>query len=798
MIANNLRNAWRTIRRRRLYSLISMGCLALGIAVSMTILLYVLHEHSFERWQANAKRIFSADATLKFGEGNMRFEVLSYGAGPAVRQAAPEVEDFVRVSPSFQPVNLQDPAKPDISFTEKGNFIYADANYYRFFSLRLERGDAGRVLTRPYTIVLTQRAAQKYFGTKDPIGRVLRMNGKYDFEVTGVEADPPSNTDLQADFIASVSSMATMKEKQNFLRSSGVEPGAFQTWFLLRDAGSAAKVERVIDRLSVFPVHPDKDKDGYTLTSLADHHLNANFGDTSNQRYLKIFPMVAGLILLLALVNYMSLATARATARAKEVGVRKVLGAGRGRIASQFYTESAVFALLSFVLGTLLFLLGRPSFLQLLHLKIDASFLLSPAVLVGAGGLLALVVVLAGSYPALVLSAFRPVAVLYGKLSRQRGGERVRKGFIVFQFSISMSLVLCSIIIEKELHYLRHVDTGMDRENVIMIPFGRQMGHYAAFKRAVEALPGIREVSTSHYPLYAGYDGMPIAAPGSGKSVDIHFMTADDHFIPMLGLRWVQQPVEGAGLYDGKHVVLNETAVEKLGLSGDPAGQRLNSGPDALIVAGVLKDFNYEALRDPIKPLFLFISKDTASAWGNGVNGCMLAKIGRHINLPTIVDAIGKTYKQYDKQTAFEYSFADEAFDAQYKAEDRLAGLFGIFTVLTIVIACLGLFALATFSAQQRVREIGIRKVLGASVGSIGVLLSRDFLRPVALAVVIACPLSWWVMSKWLDDFAYRTSLSWWIFAGAGLGLLLVALGTVLTRSLQAGRMNPVENLRSE
>jgi putative ABC transport system permease protein len=412
--------------------------------------------------------------------------------------------------------------------------------------------------------------------------------------------------------------------------------------------------------------------------------------------------------------------------------------------------------------------------------------------------LLALVVLLAGSYPSLVLSAFKPVAVLYGKLSRRRGGERVRKGFIVFQFTVSLSLVICSLIIEKELYFIRHSDTGVDRDNVVMVPFGSHFGHYAAFKREVEALPGIRQASTSLYPLYKGLNAWSVEPPGGGKAQLLMAMSVDDHFISMLGLRWVQKPAQESDLFDGKHILLNETAVSELNLSGDAMGQRLKLGKDEMTIAGVLKDFNYDGLKTKIGPLCLSVSGDTASGWGRELSGCMLAKIQAHANVPTVVESIRKIYSRYDHQTAFEYSFADEAFDAQYKAEDRLAGLFGMFTGITIVIACLGLFALATFSAQQRVKEIGIRKVLGASVGSIGALLSRDFLRPVFLAVLIACPLSWWVMNKWLDDFAYRTELSWWIFAAAGLGLLLLALGTVLSRSLRAGRANPVENLRTE
>jgi putative ABC transport system permease protein len=374
----------------------------------------------------------------------------------------------------------------------------------------------------------------------------------------------------------------------------------------------------------------------------------------------------------------------------------------------------------------------------------------------------------------------------------------VRKSFIVFQFTVSLSLVICSGIIEKELYFIRHTDTGVDRDNVMMVPFTSHFGHYAAFKREVEALPGIREASTSLYPLFKGLNAYSIEPPGGGKAQMVMAMFVDDHFISMLGLHWEQKPLRESDLLDGKHVLLNETAVKDLNISYDAVGQRLKMGRDEVTVVGVLKDFNYDGLKTKIRPLSVFVSGDTASGWGREMNGCMLAKIQSHANVPTVVESIRKIYSRYDHQTAFEYSFADDAFDAQYKAEDRLAGLFGVFTGITIAIACLGLFALATFSAQQRVKEIGIRKVLGASVGSIGVLLSRDFLRPVFVAVLIACPLSWWLMNKWLDDFAYRTELSWWVFAAAGLGLLLLALGTVLSRSLRAGRANPVENLRVE
>jgi putative ABC transport system permease protein len=798
MLLNYLRSAWRTIRNNKLYSLVNIGCLAIGIAVCMTILLFVLHEHSYDRWQANSKRIFLVNLSLVFGDSRINMDLESYPTAPMVRQADANVAGYLRVCPSFQPVNLQNPAVPEVAFTEKDNFLFADSNFFSFFSFPLKKGSSAGVLQHPYSVVLTERAAKKYFGTKDPIGRALRFNGLYDFQVTGIAADPPSNTSVSFDFIASVSSMASMKEFKDHLSNQTAGVGAFKTWLLLRDAGDAREVAGALNRIGRDPWHPDKAVDGFALTALPDMHLNEIYGDLSMLRYLRIFPLVAGLVLLLALINYISLATARSAARAKEVGVRKVMGAGRGRIAAQFYVESAIFAVCSFAAGILLFLLLKPWFLRLLQLHIDNSFLFSPVMLAFTGILLVLVTLAAGSYPSLVLSAFKPVAVLYGKFSRWRGGERVRKGFIVIQFTISMSLILCSLIIEKELYYLRHTDTGMNRENVVMVPFSGKLKHYDAFKHDVAALPGIRQAATAHYPMYKGFEVWEVPITGTDKQVQLHMLTVDNDFIGVMGLQWKEKAADVAMLYDGKHLLLNEAAVNVLNFSGDPVGQKLHLGKDDMFVAGVLQDFNYQPMQEKISPMGMFVSRDTAAFWGNMGGGCLLAKINAHVNIPTVVESIRKTFSKYDRQTAFEFEFMDEAFDAQYKAEDRLAGLLGVFTGITILIACLGLFALATFSAQQRVKEIGIRKTLGASAASIGSLLSKDFLRPVVWAILIACPLSWWLMDKWLNDFAYRTPVAWWIFPAAGALLLVIALATVLTRSLKAAKANPADALRGE
>jgi putative ABC transport system permease protein len=795
MLKNHLRIAFHNIRRNKLYSLVNIGCLAVGIAVSMTIMLYVLHEHSYDRWHKNAGRIFKVGTTYKFGNSSLNIDELGYQAGPMAQKYDGHVEGYVRVFKPFNPPILQLTASSRSGFTADAPVMFADDNFFRFFSFRLLRGNRDSVLSRPNTVVLSARAAKKYFGTADPIGKVLIYNRDYPLEVTGISADPPSNSTIDYDLVASMSSLSSMKDMADAIKKPNIQTGFFLTWLLLKDPSAAGSVEQSIGRIS--RSGKDKEQEIYHLTALPALHLHNEFGN-SNSRYLGIFPLVAGLVLLLALINYMSLSTARSAVRAKEVGVRKVLGAGRSSIAGQFYTESAIYAVLSFVAGIGLFLLFRPAFLNQLQLKIDGSFLFTPLVLSCFGGLLAIVILASGSYPSLVLSAFKPVTVLYGKLSRQKGSERVRKGFLVFQFAISLSLILCSVIIQKELYFLRHTETGVDRENVIMIPFSTNLSHYEAFKREVEALPGIRQTATTQYQLYKGYNASSTIPRGAEQPIILPVMTVDSDYIDVLGLQWRQRPAIPGMLYSGRHILLNETAVAKLGLKGDPLGQIIKVSNMDCEVAGVLKDFNYQSLQDKIGPLCLLLRKPSDSLWGVAGNGCLFGKIRPHVNLPTLIAGLKKIYARYDPQTPFDYSFLDDVFDSLYKADDRLATLFGLFSGITIFIACLGLFALATFSAQQRVKEIGIRKVLGASTASIGALLSRDFLRPVLLAILIACPLSWWLMNKWLEDFAYRTTLTWWVFAAPGLGLLLVALVTVLSRSLQAARTNPVDNLRTE
>lgn len=806
MILHYLRVAWRSFRRHAWYSLINIFCLAIGLAAVMTILLYILHEHSYDSWHANSGRIFAVSTQSSYGSQSFTDYQLTYPVGPAATVADPTVESMVRVKTADDGADLQNPASPAARFRETRSFIYADSNFFRFFSFRLMRGNADQVLARPFEVVLTEKAAKKYFGSADPIGKTLMLNKKYPLQVTGVAADMPSNSSLKFDLVASLATMREMENYKPLLEVQQLESGAFSTWLRLRQPTDTARIARDLSRVALLAVgEKPKNTLAYGLTEshrfsllpLAKTHLESY--DEESNGYLTAFSWVAALILLLALVNYMSLATARSAMRAREIGVRKVIGAGRPAIAGQFYTESALYAVLAFAAGMLLFLVFKPGFCRLMQLSIDGSFFATARVMIAFGVLLLVVIGVAGSYPSLVLSSFRPVMVLYGKLSRQRGGERIRKGFLVFQFSLSMALMTCAFLVGKELYYIRHADTGVDRENIVLFPFGATMEHYAPYLKEIAAIPGIRQVATTRYKLYEGTSLIQLVQlPGKATADQLMFMYADSNFIPLLGLKWKEKPDLAASWYDKDHLALNEAAVDAFHWTGRATGKPLKFGQENVRVAGVLKDFNFFSLHSAIAPLGIRITRKVEDEWQPGIDGVVYAKIGPHVNTAALIEAVHRVYSRYDDRTPFEFSFLDDVFNSQYQNEDRLSELMTIFTGITIAIACLGLFALATFAAQQRIKEIGIRKVLGASVASISLLLSRDFLRPIVLSVLIACPLAWWVMHQWLQGFAYRTPISWWIFPAVGGGLLLIAQLTVLFRTVKAAQINPTENLRSE
>lgn len=799
MIKNYTKIAWRNLLRHKLFSLINISGLAIGLAVCMLIMLYVAHEHSYDRFSKNADRVFIPNAMIKMRGNTMNtMGNMSYASGPLISQGQPTVESYMRILTYFKPVIISNLSSPNKKFSEK-NLVFADPDFFKFFSFKILSGDANSVLANPHSVVISQEMAKKYFGDENPIGKTitLKTDSAYTYQVTGVAENCPSNSSIQYNFVVPNSSFLTMKEAKDYLGPQKIGFGTFKLYLLLKHASDTVTLKKGLDVLG--KKNKDFEDMTFSLKPLTDMHLNFSDGDQSNTKYLQIFPVVAILVLLLALVNYMSLSTAQATLRAKEIGVRKVSGASRKSIAAQFYVESGLYAILSFVLGYLICYLFKPVFLNVLQLKIDDSFLYGPLVLTLLGILLLVTVLAAGSYPSFVLSAFNPVITLKGKMSKQSGGVTVRKAFTTLQFAISVGLIICGIIIDRQLYYFRHADTGVNKENVVMVPVGASFGkNYASFKQDIGSLAGVANVATSRYAMFTYYDGYEMDGKTKDQTVMLNALAVDNNFMSLVGLKWKYPPLSASHLSGDNKLVINELAIERLHLSGNPVGAFVKSGNRNMEIAGVVKNFNFGSMEHAIEPLGLFIVPDTQPYWTMR-SGCYLfAKIKPHTNLPTLLNSMENIYEKYDKGAPFDYTFMDDSFNAQYKAEDRLASIFSIFTMLTIILAGMGLFGLAAFTIEQRTKEIGIRKILGASLSSITSLLSVDFLKLVLLSILIASPIAWWAMHGWLEHFAYRINIQWWMFGAAGSLAIVVALITISYHAVKAAIANPVNSLRSE
>lgn len=795
MFRNYFTVAWRNLTKNKLYSFINIGGLSVGLSMCMLIMLYVAHEMSFDQFHNKASHIFYPRISIKAGDADISVARMSFETGPMLKKADPEVESFLRIREFNERKVIENASDPEKKFTHP-NAILADSNFFEFFSFRLLEGSKTSVLSRPFTVVISEQMALKYFGDPRPIGKILKFDGQYNFEVTGIVADAPSNSSLNYEFIASMSSIMAMKDENKDIASGRVNAGPFRTFLLLRDPDKKSLTSDILQQLS----GKGENKFGkfnFSLHSLVDSHRDNNMN--SGVKYGTVFSWVAGLILFLALINYMSLATARATVRAKEVGVRKVMGADRGNFVKQFYTESSLYAVIAFLLAGFLFIILRPAFYNFLQLNVDENFVTSPYALVLYAALFILTILISGSYPSFVLSGFNPIAVLYGKLSAQKGGALIRKFFTVLQFSIAVALIISSTIIYRQMDFLRHMDTGMNRERIVMIPFQKNISqHYPVFKRNVENTKGVESVSMAAAPLFGGIDMSMISHGHSAEHLLVSQMYVDQHFIQMLGLRWKVAPADEQQVTAKNHVLINETMSARLGLPANPVGEQVILGKDTVTIAAMLKDFNFSSLHHKIEPLCITVLHDSDPVWYADNGDCLFVKISANSNITTLLASIKNIYDRMDKQTPFEYRFVDDAFDAQYRAENNMVKIFAIFTAITIFIACLGLFGLAAFSASQRKKEIGIRKVLGADVWAIITKIGGSFIKPVIISIIIAIPLAWMFSYQWLQDFAFHTNISGWIFLLSGLVVLFIAAATVSFHAIQAAIANPVDSLRTE
>ncbi|OQP59826.1 hypothetical protein A4R26_20795 [Niastella populi] len=798
MIKHYILIARRHLVKNRLLSFINISGLSLGITACLLMVSYVTHEMTFDKFITHADRVFLMCVRAKVGVDSLDIPYMNYSSGPVITQADPRVESFQRTFTPYSAVTIADPLRVEMKFREK-NVLFADSSFFRFFPFKLRSGNVSTALSEPLTMVISRKAAYKYFGDADPIGKTLQYDNKYLFQITGVAEEPPSNSSIRFDFVASMESLRTMKATHSMnAPSRQIGYGEFATWLLLRNGQDKQAVQTVIQQVYEQDREPSSPVDRYYLTGLKDYHFNNKFHDTSNSQYLMVFSLVAILVLLLALVNYMSLATADSSIRSKEIGVRKIAGASAPAIRVQFYVESALYSLIAFSTALLIVLIFGGKIFSMMGLTIDFEFLLSPFLLSLFVLLFIFTTLIAGFYPSLVLSKLNPQAILGGSGVFRNNSALVREFFTVFQFSLAVALIIFCLTVNSQVHFFRHMSTGVARQNVIMIPMDdSSVNHFGAFSREISAIPGVKHTAIARYPLYGGIDRFPASAINS-EPIQLSVILVDQHFIPLLELQWKQRPADPFYYRQAKRILLNEAAAKRFKFQQDAIGQNLQVfGDTYLKVSGVLNDFVFTNLKSAIEPLGLIVKGDSSFSWAKGGDACLFIKAEKGTNLPKLLSAVKTTYAKYNNTTPFSFEFLDDVFDSQYKAEQRLEKVLNICTILIIFIASMGLFGLMYFNVNRKLKEISVRKVLGANRVTIVVLMCRKLFAIIGLSILIGSPIAWYIADSWLQDFPYHVQVGWEIFMVTILGTLLISFITILMQVMRAVNASPVKNLKN-
>jgi len=824
MITTYFKPAWRNMLHNRTSSLINISGLSIGIACALLIAIFIKNELSYDRFHRDANRIFQV--TLN---GNMDGQEFWAGntpppVGAALTSNMPEVESFTRFyKPNDIVVRYEQNNATEKFFTEK-NILAVDSNFLQLFDFGVAQGDAATALMKPGSVVITQEMAKKYFGSENPIGKTLVMReDKKPFAVTAVINKVPSQSSIQFDFLVPVADFPVVKrfswswvwmqmvcyvKLRKNVPTDKASIHQLETKFpamvKVQAANAFKRIGKPFDEFL-----KNGGKWDLHLMPLTDVHLrSATIGmpwlsHISNIKYIYIFGSIALFIVLLACVNFMNLSTARASKRAKEVGIRKVTGSTRSQLIRQFLLEAFLYSFVSSLIAVALVALLLKGFSMIIDEPISFKTAFSPIIWLSLLVLTIIVGLLAGSYPALYLTSFKPVLILKGKnlFSGSRKDMLIRNGLVVFQFTISTVMIVGTLIVLKQLRFFRNTDMGFNKENVLIITSTNRLGESEeSFRDVITQIQGIVSASTTTSIPSGGafgdsYKAQPDENVADVKDIGLNSFMVDESFIPTLGIKVVQGRNFSKAFSDSASIILNQEAVRQIGWK-DPIGKWVEypGGNNVRFkVIGVVKNFNIESLQSAIMPFALFNLSSKTYDFGHNV----IAKV-RSQDLPKVINQVESKWKSFASAEPFDYNFLDAAFDSQYRSEQRLGSIFSIFAVLSIFIACLGLFGLSAFMAERRTKEIGVRKVLGASVSNVVVLLSKDFLRLTLIAIVIAFPVAWYFMSKWLEDFAYRINITWTIFLIAGCGTLIITLVTISFQAIGAAVANPVKSLRTE
>jgi putative ABC transport system permease protein len=808
MYKNYFTIAWRTFLKSKGYSFINIVGLAVGLSACLLIGLYVKHELSYDRFHEKAARVYRVNMELKFGDNHLDLAVANPLFGETAEDEIQQVEESTRLHwyGSFL-------VKKGNENIREENVAWADSTLFDIFTLPMISGNPKTALTEPNSIVVTESVARKYFDRTDVVGEIFTIDNTQSRKITGVIKDLPSNMHFP------FTSFLPIVEVESALDGTWAGSQNWNTYLLLKEGANVDEVVPLLNKMLDRHLGPqlkavigksldDFHKEGNffkaSLTALPDIHLRSNrIGElygSGNIQYVYIFSAIAACILFIAIINFMNLATARSANRAREVGMRKVMGSMKGALVGQFLTESVLTCAAAMLFAVAITVAIFPFFNELTGKPIDPSILLTPQVIAGLVILTLVVGVLSGSYPAFYLSAFQPVSVLKGTHSSSGKRSVFRNVLVVFQFSASVLLIAGTLIVFRQLQYIQQKDIGYNREQLLVISnIDKLKNRTEALKASLQQVRGVEKTTvTGFLPVnyYRNNDSFFTSRSLDTKDmISVQKWMIDEDYLETMGM----QLLEGRNFSkeiasDTASLILNESAAKFLG-NRDILEKKLYRIVDEntktlkeFRVIGIVKDFNFSSLRERVKPLaFIFGSDD----------GCMTVKL-QGSDITQTVSAIEDKWKSVVSDMPFEYSFMDADFDQLYKGERQSGKLITYFASLSILISCLGLFGLATFMAEQRTKEIGIRKVMGASVPGITALLSKDFLKLVLIAVTIAIPAAWYFTDKWLQDFAYHINVEWWIFVVASVTALIIALMTVSVQAIKAAVQNPVNSLRSE
>lgn len=796
MLSNYFRIAWRYINKHRLYSFINIGGLAIGIATFWMIALYVSDEWRYDRSNIHANRVFRVAQHGKFGNTNYNLAITSIPFGPALKADYPEVEDFARVDLEGGGRIIHGGKRMDV-----GDIAVTDRAIFQLFTYRFILGDPATALSRPESIVLTKSLAEKIFGSVDAaIGQTIQFEKGPVDNITAVIDDVPTNSTFR---------FSALRSFDSNLDGPWYDARLY-TFLLLRHPEDYKKIEAqsaaFFDRhLRNGPADPQFRLELQRLTDIhLRSHLDFEMSATGNIVYFYVFSIIALLVLIMAVINYVNLTTARASIRIKEIGIRKVIGSDKQQLMALFYSESLLLATLATIAGLVLVRFLLPYFNILSGKSLTVWQWGTPLSLLLFMAFAIVIGLLSGTYPALILAGSRTIPAMKGQMGSQSSTILFRKSLVVFQFTITIVMIMGSWGIYRQINYVSNKDLGFNKSEMLTFHL-----HNKQARRQVEAIrnqllqsPLIVAAAAAGNPIGnndIGFQNFNVGPDGKAASDTrmVERLIVDENFIPAMQIRMATGrnfSHERADSASGS-IIVNQTLVDEMGWK-EPIGRRVRMSVTGAVVnyatiIGVVRDFNTYSLQHKISPLLLTLP-ETDNDKDN-----LYIRLSKS-NIPAALDYLQQTYARFDPENKVDYHFLDQNFARQYQAEQKQGTLLFVFTLLAITIACLGLFGLVTFTAEQRIKEIGIRKVLGAGLSDIVLLLSKDLVRLVVIATIIAIPVAWYAISRWMENFAYRTSLEWWMFAASGVIAIVIAFLTLSYKSIRAGLENPAKTLKIE